>query len=152
MSDNALAARPVEPMSKSEAIDKLRERYDKLQKRDLDVVASMNRFAELPSFVEEAARKQLIDVLNVGTDEEIRTLYGFKGKRELRMALYGTLPKKDWPAAMQAAHERVLARQRKQNANQTRQVFNLNVVTIPAPRLPSDEDRIVIVQPEEPVR
>lgn len=148
---NALT-RPVEPMNRSDAIDRLRERYDKLQKRDLDVVASMNRFAELPSFVEEHARQELIRVLNEETDEKAAKLYGFKSKRELRMALYGTLPKKDWPAAMQAAHERVLARQRKQSTNQARQVFNLNVVTIPAPQRPTEEDRIVIVQPEEPVR
>ena len=136
-------ARPQEP------VDILRARYDKLQKRDLSVVDGMNRFAELPSFVEEVARQELIAILNTGTDAEIEAKYGFKNKKDLRVAMYGTLPKKDWPAAMQAAHERVLARQRKQSNTGAKTVFNLNMVSIPAPQPQTADDRVIIVEAEE---
>lgn len=148
MSDSALVARPEQPLARKDALERLQQRYQKLQEKDLDVVKAMNRFAELPSFVEETARAELIALLAEGSDLAIQQKYGFKDKRELRMALYGTLPKKDWPAAMQAAHERVLARQRKQSQQAPRNVLNLNMITIPAPRKPTDEDKVIVVEPE----
>jgi hypothetical protein len=126
-------------------VDILRQKYEKLQEKDLHIARVMDRFAELPSFVEEVARQELIALLNNGTDEEIQAKYGFNSKRELRIAMYGTLPKKDWPAAMQSAHERVLARTRKQVRDPARNVFNLNVISIPAPKPIGPETKVVVI-------
>lgn len=135
---------------KTDPVELLRARYEKLQEKDLSIVRTMDRFAELPSFVEETARAELIELLATGSDEAIRQKYGFKDKKELRVALYGTLPKKDWPAAMQAAHERVLARQRKQTADKRQNVLNVNVINIPAPRPPGPETKIIEIVATEP--
>jgi hypothetical protein len=126
-------------------VDLLRQKYERLQEKDLHIARTMDRFAELPSFVEEVARQELIKLLNDGSDAEIEAKYGFKSKRELRIAMYGTLPKKDWPAAMQSAHERVLARTRKQVKDPARNVFNLNIISIPAPKPIGPENKVVII-------
>lgn len=140
---NALVKTEPTAVAKKDPVELLRQRFEKLQNKDLDIVHTMDRFAELPSFVEETARKELIEMLNNGTDEEINAKYGFKNKRHLRVALYGTLPKKDWPASMQAAHERVLARTRKQSTDKRANVLNVNIVNIPAPRPPGPDAKIV---------
>jgi hypothetical protein len=148
VSETALTPATVGPIAKKDALDSLKARYDKLQQRDLNIVHNMDRFAELPSFVEETARAELIALLANGTDQEVRDKYGFKNKRDLRIALYGTLPKKDWPAAMQAAHERAMARIRKQATEKKTNTFNLNIISMPAREAPRPDEKIIEVHPE----
>jgi hypothetical protein len=145
LSESALTRVEPAALTTEQRMDKLRERYHRIEQRDIDIVAGMNRFAELPSILED--RQAVIEALTAATDEPAKQL-GFKTKRELRMALYGTLPKKDWPAAMQAAHERVGMRLRRQDSKQGRTVFNLNMVTIPAPRELTEDDKIITIEPE----
>lgn len=133
-------------------VELLRAKYEKLQDKDIQIVRAMDRFAELPSFVEEVARKELTDLLANGTDAEIEAKYGFKSKRELRIALYGTLPNKEWPAAMRAAHERVMARERKAGVNKPRNTFNLNVINMPAPVPPRTDEKIIEVIVQETIK
>ena len=140
-----------EALAKSDPVELLRKRYEKLQKTDLEITHLMDRFAELPSFVEETARAELIQLLANGTDSEIQEKYGFKTKRELRVAMYGTLPKKDWPASMQSAHERVMARIRKQGQEKRHNTFNLNVIQMPAPVAPTVHERIITIKAKDPV-
>lgn len=135
---------------KSDPVELLRVRYEKLQKRDVSIVDGMNRFSELPSFVEETARAELVALLANGTDAEIEAKYGFRNKKELRVAMYGTLPKKDWPAAMQSAHERVMARIRKQGQEKRHNTFNLNVIQMPAPVRPTEYEKIITIKAKEP--
>jgi hypothetical protein len=73
---------------------------------------------------------------------------GFKDKRELRLAMYGQLPKKDVPFSMMAAHDRMGMRIRRENKAPKGGSFTLNMVNIPAPKPPGPEDRVVIVQKE----
>ena len=124
------------------AVEKLEKAYDKLQRRDLAVSDSANRFADLPTKWEDPLDSQIMLLLTL-PEEELQA-QGWKSKRELRMAAYGRLPKKEWPASMQAAHERVGMRIRKQEEKAQRNVFNLNVVQIPAARRP-DERNVVVV-------
>lgn len=149
MSEKALATVPQVTIAKRETpADKLQARYEKLQDRDLDVVAAMNRFAELPTDQEEAERDKMRELLVNGTPEQLKAA-GWKSKKHLRVAIYATMPKKDWPAAMQAAHERVMARVRKQSKSKGGNVFNLNMISIPAPRQQTADDIVVEVQPTE---
>lgn len=127
------------------AVDRLRRRLDKIAKDDTDVVQGMNRFSEIPTSMEKEQRAQMVALLAAGTEEQLLAA-GWRSRRALRLAIYGTMPKKDWPGAMQAAHERVQARIRKQAANNGPRVLNLNMISIPAPRPPGPEDRVVIVK------
>lgn len=145
MSDSALTRIEPASLTTEQRMDKLRERYHRIEQRDIDIVAGMNRFSELPSILED--REQVYAALKAVDDEPAKQL-GFKNKRELRMALYGCLPKKDWPAAMQAAHERIGMRLRRQDSKQGRTVFNLNMVTIPAPRKLTEADKVITIEPE----
>lgn len=145
MSDSSLARIEPAALSADQRIDKLRERYQRIEARDMDIVAGMNRFADLPSMLED--REQVYAALKHENDDAAKAL-GFKNKRELRMALYGTLPKKDWPAAMQAAHERMGMRLRKQEEKKGRTVFNLNMISIPAPIQQSENDKVITIEPE----
>lgn len=124
------------------AVDRLAEGYQKLQQKDLAVVRAMNRFADLPTRFEDPERAQLMLLLQL-PEEELKK-QGWNSKRELRMAAYGTLPRSQWPASMQAAHERVGMRLRKQSAQAKKNVFNLQVINIPAAQ-PADESKVVIV-------
>jgi hypothetical protein len=148
LSETALAKTTETAPAKSDSVELLRKKYENLQGRDLDVVRTMNRFAELPSGA-EAARQDIVDALNHPDDSKCLAL-GFKTKRELRIALYGTLPKKDWPASMQSAHERVMARIRKQGQEKRTNTFNLNIIQMPAPVRPGENDRIITIKAEEP--
>jgi len=136
-----LIKRPESPL------ERLKDRYEKAQEKDLTIVAAMNRFSEVPTEAEAEERKKLIDLLVAGTPDELKAA-GWRSRKELRMAIYGTMPKKEWPAAMQAAHERVGMRIRRQDKAPGRQVFNLNMISIPAPK-PAIEAKVVIVEPEE---
>lgn len=132
-------------------VDRLRRRLEKIAEDDTRVVNGMNRFAELPTQLEVEAGGEALDAIALllkGTDEEIRAA-GWKSKKELRLAYYGRQPKSKWPAAMQAAHERVGMRIRKLAANTGPKVFNLNMISIPAPQRPGADERIVIVQPKK---
>jgi hypothetical protein len=150
VSETALTKMPETSPTKSDPVELLRKRYEKLQKTDLEITHLMDRFAELPSFVEETARAELIQLLANGTDAEIQEKYGFRTKRELRVAMYGTLPKKDWPASMQSAHERVMARIRKQTGEKRSNTFNLNIINMPAPVRPTEHDKIITIKAKEP--
>ena len=128
------------------AVEILREGFERLQKKDLKVVEAMNRFADLPTRHEDPDGK-VVAALFAMTDEEL-VAAGWKSRRELRMAVYAKLPKSQWPASMQAAHERVGMRIRKQADKSANPTFNLNVINIPAPRA-ADPSKIIEVQPEE---
>lgn len=128
------------------AVEVLRVGYERLQKKDLEVVRAMNRFADLPMAFEDPKGEKLAELL-AKTDEEIKAA-GWGSRRELRMAMYGRLPRSHWPAAMQAAHERVGMRIRKQGAQAAKNTFNLNVVTIPA-RQPVESQKIITVEVED---
>lgn len=129
------------------AVEKLERAYDKLQRRDLAVSDAANRFADLPSAWEDPDDATLKTLLMLPEAEIVAQ--GWRSKRELRMAAYGRLPKKEWPASMQAAHERVGMRIRKQEEKAQRNVFNLNVVNIPAARRPDERNVVVIDVKEE---
>ena len=124
------------------AVEKLERAYDKLQRRDLAVSDAANRFADLPTRWEDPLDSHVMLLLTMSDADIIAA--GWRSRRELRMAAYGRLPKKEWPASMQAAHERVGMRIRKQEEKAQRNVFNLNVVNIPAARRP-DERNVVVV-------
>ena len=128
------------------AVEKLERAYDKLQRRDLAVSDAANRFADLPTYLEDPD-DATVKLLLALPEDEIKK-QGWKSKRELRMAAYGRMPKKLWPASMQAAHERVGMRLRKQEEKDRKNVFNLNVVNIPGPRRP-DERNVVVVDVSE---
>ena len=135
------------PAKKGAPVDLLQRRYDKVMHRDLDIVDGMNRFAEIPTAAEPEEREKMVGLL-LKTDAEIRAA-GWKNRRELRAAFYGTLPRSKWPAAMQAAHERVGMRLRKQEKGSQRQTFNLNVITIPAPQRPTEDQKVVVIETKE---
>jgi hypothetical protein len=132
---------------RQEGADFLRAKYEKAQKRDLEIVQGMNRFAELPSLLEDPDMATIDGLLRL-PDVELAQ----KGwtRRELRLALYGRLPKAKWPAAMQAAHERVGMRLRKQGVQPGKMTFNLNMVNIPAPRQPEPTQIVVLDEDEDP--
>jgi hypothetical protein len=134
-----LAARPVD------AVEELRAKYEKLQARDLGTVRAINRFADLPSRLEDPEGEQIAAMLSL-SDDELKII-GWT-RRELRLAYYGTRPKKDWPAAAQAAHERVGMRIRKQGAVKSASTFNLNVINIPAQK-PAEPSRVITIDVEE---
>lgn len=129
-------------------VEKLERAYDKLQRRDLAVSDAANRFADLPSYLEDPD-DATVKLLLALPEEEIQK-QGWKSKRELRMAAYGRMPKKLWPASMQAAHERVGMRLRKQEESNRKNVFNLNVVNIPATRRPDERNVVVVDVKEKP--
>lgn len=148
MSETALVrvAPPEEkPVAKSSPVDLLQRRYEKVQLRDLDIVDGMNRFAEIPTPAEQLPRANLESLLAAGSDAQIKAA-GWRNRQQLRAAFYGTLPRSQWPAAMQAAHERVGMRLRKQEKNANRQTFNLNVINIPAPRPAGEHEKVVIIE------
>jgi hypothetical protein len=135
---------PEVPAKKESRVDLLQKRYDKLQLRDLDIVDGMNRFAEIPTPAEPEEHKKMLELL-ASSDATIERA-GWKNRRQLRAAFYGTLPRSKWPAAMQAAHERVGMRLRRQDKSANRQTFNLNVINIPAPQRPAATEKVVIVE------
>ena len=134
MAENALAR------VKQAGVDLLRQKYEALQKKDLEIVRAMDRFAELPIGAEDP---EAIARLLAMTDLELAD-HGWT-RRELRMAIYATLPRARWPAAMQAAHERVGMRIRRQDRQPSKMQFNLNMVNIPAPKPSTD----IVVLPDE---
>ena len=125
----------------------LRRRVEMIAENDARIVSGMNRFRDIPSLFEGEERTRCMNILQTGTLADVRRM-GFKDKRELRLALYGTLPKKEIPFAMMAAHERVGMRIRRDNKAPSGNTFQLNMVTIPAPRPPGPDERVVIVQRE----
>ena len=149
MSETALVriAAPEEkaPEKKGSPVDLLQRRYEKVQQRDLDIVDGMNRFADIPTPAEELPRANVEALLAYGSDAQIKAA-GWKNRQQLRAAFYGTLPRSKWPAAMQAAHERVGMRLRKQEKGANRQTFNLNVINIPAARAASPDEKVVIIE------
>lgn len=126
-------------------MDLLQKRYDRVQQRDLEIVEGMNRFAEIPTEAEAAPRASLEALLIAGTEEQIKAA-GWRNRAQLRAAFYGTLPRSRWPAAMQAAHERVGMRLRKQDRGASRQTFNLNIISIPAPQRPTADEKVIEVE------
>jgi hypothetical protein len=139
-------AAPTQAARANAAVEKLKAGFEALQRKDLGIVQAMNRFAELPTEWEDPENAHLKLMLTLPEAEIVAA--GWKSRKELRMAAYGRMAKKNWPAAMQAAHERVGMRLRKQSADDNRTVFNLNMVTIPAPRRDPDA-RVVVVDVEE---
>lgn len=147
MSDKALVHVPQEPEKKpakaEDPADRLARRYEKVQLRDLDIVDGMNRYADIPTPAEPEERQKVLELLNA-SDAEIKRA-GWKNRKELRAAIYGTLPRSKWPAAMQAAHERVGMRLRKQDRKASQNKFNVNIINIPAAQPPTAEEKVVVV-------
>lgn len=83
---------------KRDRVKDIRDRLTRIADQDTRVIAAIDRFADFS--VEE-----LGGFLKM--PDESFPMHGFKSKREVRLALMGNMPKKDWPAAAQAAHERV---------------------------------------------
>jgi hypothetical protein len=125
----------------------LKRRVAMIEENDARIVVAMNKARDVASMWEPDDRKKAMDALASPTVEAVRAL-GFKDKRELRVALYGQLPKKEVPFFMMAAHDRVGMRIRRDSKAPTGNTFNLNMVTIPAPKPPGPEERVVIVQAE----
>jgi hypothetical protein len=141
---------PVKPseLAADEREKGLRRRIDMMTTNDEKICNDVARFAELPHPTLEPAQWTVVaSTLANGTDDDVRSL-GFRDKKALRRALYGRMSKKDVPFAIQAAHERVLARVRKDNKGQAGNTFNLNMINIPAPKPAGPQERVVIVQPE----
>jgi hypothetical protein len=136
------------PRKENPAVEAVRIGYKKLEKRDLGIVKAMNRFAELPTRREDPDGKRFAELFAL-SDEDLAK-EGWESRKELRMAYYGTLPKSQWPASMQSAHERVGMRLRKQAQAPQKNTFNLNVVSIPAPRKPDESKIITIEAKDEP--
>jgi hypothetical protein len=136
----------IPPQPKPEtAVDRLRTKYEQIQKRDMLIVEAANRFADLPHEAEDPGDETLKALL-ASPDEVIRA-QGWRSRRELRMAAYARMPKKMWPAAMQAAHERVVVRSRVfMKDGPKKAVFNLNMISIPAPKPQTAEDRVVVIE------
>lgn len=130
---------------KKTAVDVLRDGFERLQRRDLKVVEGMNRFVDLPTKLEDPEGKELARL--AALDDVALKAEGWT-RRDLRLAMYARLPKSQWPAAMQAAHERVGMRIRKQSAQAKKTTFNVNVVNIPAAQ-PVESGKIITVEAEE---
>ena len=126
------------------AVDIIRKGYERIQKRDMDIVHAMNRFAELPSLEEDPTDAQ-VKLLLLMPEADLVAQGVWRSKKELRMAAYARLPRRSWPASMQAAHERVGMRLRKRNESDAPPVFNLNVITIPAPKA-ADERKVITIE------
>jgi hypothetical protein len=135
-------SKSVELAAPKQPADEIERRFRRVEEKDLRITTAANRFAEVPSFLEKEKRDELVELLCNGSDLELQR----KGwtRKDLRMAIYGTMPKKDWPAAMQASHERVGMRIRKAKPLRQSLTFNLNQINIPAPRPLGPEDRVVI--------
>jgi hypothetical protein len=135
----------ADALVRRDAVDALRQGYERLQKGDLAVVKAMNRFAELPLTGEGAIGPEAL--LAMGDVELAERGWT---RKDLRMAIYGTLPRSRWPAAMQAAHERVGMRLRKQDRTPAKMQFNLNMVNIPPPRPVLDAEVVILPDEETP--
>lgn len=125
----------------------LKRRVEMIAENDARIVAGMNRARDVASMWEPADRERAMEALQHPTVEKVREM-GFQDKRELRLALYGQLPKKEVPFFIMAAHDRVGMRIRRDNKAPSGSSFTLNMVTIPAPKPPGPEERVVIIQRE----
>ena len=124
----------------------LAERLSEVAEEDLRIVEGMNRFKDLPTDFEPKEYKRVLTILESGSDAEVRKL-GFPTREDLRLALYARMPRADVPYAIQAAHERVGMRIRK-DPDKARTTVNLAMIQIPAPKPLTADDRVIIVQPE----
>lgn len=138
---------PLKPreIAAEERAAALKRRVQMISENDARVAAGIARFRDLPSFWEPEEREKVLKVLQSGTMDEVRAL-GFKERREMRLALYGQMPKKDVPYAIVAAQERMSDRIRREGKSAGGATFNLNMINIPAPKPAGPEDRVVIVQ------
>lgn len=134
-------------MEAEKRIAGLKRRVEMIAENDARIVAAMNRARDVASTWEPEDREKAIAALAYPTVEKVREM-GFRDKRELRVALYGQLPKKEIPFFMMAAHDRVGMRIRRDNKAPSGNTFNLNMVTIPAPK-PPDDARVVIVHKDD---
>lgn len=134
-------SKALAPRNYDAEVDAIKARVAELETEDLSIVGSMNRFADVPE--EELA---LMSVLN---EEELAA----KGwtRRELRIALYAQKPRAEVPFAMQAAHERTLARTRRHQDEPGGMRINVqnNTFNLPAqaPRRPDSE--VIVVEGKE---
>jgi hypothetical protein len=108
----------------------------------------MNRVADVPMTLEKDRLEEFRLLIAEGSEADIRRA-GWKSRQQLRLAYYGTLPYKDWPAGMRAAHERVGMRIRRADKESKPAIFNLNMISIPAPRSIRDDDAIVVLPTKE---
>lgn len=108
-------------MAKRDRVAELRDRLGRIADQDTRLIVAVNKFAD---FSEEELKGFL------AMPDEAFPMHGFAGKREVRLALMGNAPKKAWPAALQAAHERTGYFIRKEE--QSRSPATLNIVVIPS--------------------
>ena len=131
-------------------VDRLIARRERIAASDAALVADCARAVDIPlPIYEQEAMARIIALLN-GPDEDVRRA-GWRSKRQLRTALHGSRPKSEWPASLQAAHEREMVRMRRQDkAPKTTTVQNL--IIMPA-QVPVDSaGKIVVLPPKDPTR
>jgi hypothetical protein len=121
----------------------LKRRIDLIEQNDFKLVHGMNRFSELASKWEPGEQERLVNLLQNGTKEELQAA-GWKTRKDLRLAIYGTLPRSQIPYALQAAHERVGMRIRKEGASK-RGGGPTILLNLPGPQAPRPEDKVIIV-------
>lgn len=142
---------PVRPseLAADERERGLRRRLDMMAANDEKICMDVGRFSELPHpTLEPQAWATVASVLQFGTDDDVKAI-GFRDKKALRRAMYGRMSKKDVPFAIQAAHERVMVSKRKEAKRGDGQKVTLNMINIPAPKPVAENERVVIVQPED---
>lgn len=108
-------------MAKRDRVAELRDRLGRIADQDTRLIVAVNRFADFST-------QELEGFLAM--PEAAFPMHGFKSKREVRLAIMGNLPKKQWPAALQAAHERTGYFIRKEEAQAER--GELTVVVLPS--------------------
>jgi hypothetical protein len=137
-------------LAADQRVKDLKRRIAMAEENDVRIVTGIQRFKDIPGPL-EPGYAEVIRVLNEGTADELAS-WGFpggiaRGRKALRLALWGQRPKKDAPYGIVSANERFQARQKIAGKTAGRSsTFNL-VMSIPAPRQPTQEDRVVIVQP-----
>jgi hypothetical protein len=127
--------------AKASPVDRLRDAIFGFISKDIDVMSDVAGLSEMDTKDMAALLALPASAFPYKTDEG----YVFRSKKHVRLALAGTLPKKEWPAGLQAAHERVVGITKLLAPKDDRPVsVTNNLVMIPAQRqeaLP-DEQRL----------
>lgn len=110
-------------------IAEIRDRLAKIADADTRLVWAMRKFVN--GGMGRAELELLLDPLVSEADIQAK---GFKNRAEVRIAWYSTMPRSAWPAAMQAAHERVDSIARREAKTDHSAGINVLMVSIPAPQ------------------
>lgn len=104
-------------------VAQIRQRVERLADSDTRTARVLSRFADY-------SRDELERFLRF--PPEAFPMHGFQTKGDCRTAWYGTFPKKEWPAALQAMAERVAYVMRREKPDNGRPI-NLRVMAINIP-------------------